>query len=66
MFVSWLRSRAGRGARASTKEVSAYKEVTGKNEAAAGGMAAAKQKLALYRSVSFLYILSGRVYLKYF
>lgn len=53
MLGSWLRSRAGENIRASTKEVYAYKEVTGKNEAAAGGMAATKQKLTLYLSVSF-------------
>lgn len=53
MLGSWLRSRAGEDIRASTKEVYAYKEVTGKNEAAAGGMAATKQKLTLYLSVSF-------------
>ena len=53
MLGSWLRSRAGENIRASTKEVYAHKDVTGKNEAAAGGMAATKQKLTLYLSVSF-------------
>lgn len=58
MPVGWLRSRAGREIRASAREVPAYKELTKEIEAAAGGMAAAKQKLALHRSVSFhsLYI----------